>query len=497
MNSFIKKDKIIDLLKTNKKTLIPFASLGIATLFGTWFYASPYLTIQDMQQAASRKDEVELSKHIDYPTLKESFRAILQAKAQEEMTKQVQSGNPFAALGMATAQSMIDSLVNSIISPQMIGAALQGKTNTLQQQSAENKDQAQAPSPTSDQVVEMGYESLNTFAVQIKSVKTSQPSVELIFKRNGFDWKLTELRIPEPSTPTTAKDTNSNAISSPSPSSQIASGQKNGQTRTAAETSLDKGLLKATAGCDYELTKILLDKGANPNASIETFSFGQSEEIPLMTALTQTISASNHAVSSLSLFGELDRKDVQSYGTCLKVVKLLLDRKADPNIALNGINSASQSPLHAVIADEFINAELISLLLTKGANPNIKTNREWSLESFLGKGATPLMLLSQKKSVEEALHSKKPNNTGKYDSQKEVFFLIAKASDVNTQDDKGKTALMASANAGLEGITQELLKLGANSDLKDQKDKTALDYAIEKGNTQLIKLLTEKSKLGK
>jgi ankyrin repeat protein len=489
MSKLIEKEEIVNTLEANKKPLILFASLGIISIFSAWFYFSPYLTVQGIQKAASEKNTEEISKHIDYPALRESVKAQIQAQLQKEMAKQAQSGNPFAAFGMAFAQSMVEPMVNTIVSPQEIAAAMQGKSPNAEQNSAkDNAEQAQTTptpqDPPSEPEISMGYESFNVFVVQVKSKKSDLQSLGLVFKRNGLDWKLSELRLPEPSNTTASQANPKSPALTPTPSS----------TPQAEASSVDKGLLKAATTCDYELAKILLDKGANPNTSIASFSFGQSEEIPIMTALEKTIEASSQVASSVAIFGDLDKRELQNYRLCYKVVQFLLDHKANPNIVLKGTNSAGQSPLHAIVADEHINPELITLLLQKGADPYIQTAKSWALESVLGKGATPLMLLSKNRLVNDALIYKVANRMGKYDSKKEAFFLVAKAANINAQDEKGKTALMVAANEGFENITQEILKLNADPNLKDKENKTALDYAIEKGNTQLIKLLTEKTK---
>jgi hypothetical protein len=197
MSKLIEKEEIVNTLEANKKPLILFASLGIISIFSAWFYFSPYLTVQGIQKAASEKNTEEISKHIDYPTPRESVKA----QMQKEMAKQAQSGNPFAAFGMAFAQSMVEPMVNTIVSPQAIAAAMQGASPTAKQNSAKNHvEQAQTTStpqePSSAPEIGMGYESFNAFVVQVKSRKTEQQSLGLVLKRNGLDWKLSELRLP-------------------------------------------------------------------------------------------------------------------------------------------------------------------------------------------------------------------------------------------------------------------------------------------------------------
>jgi hypothetical protein len=204
MNSILEKEKIKrknHRYTKGKKTLIPFVSLGIISIFSAWFYFSPHLTVQRIQKAASETDTEEIAKHIDYPTLRESVKAQIQAQMQKEMAKQAQSGNPFAAFGMAVAQSMVEPTVNTIVSPQAITAAIQGKSPKSEQNSAKNNaEQAQATpnpqDPSSEQEISIGYESFNSFVVQVKSKKGEQQSLGLVFKQNGLDWKLSEFRLP-------------------------------------------------------------------------------------------------------------------------------------------------------------------------------------------------------------------------------------------------------------------------------------------------------------
>jgi Protein of unknown function (DUF2939) len=223
MNRILEREEIINTLKANKKTLIS-ASLGIIGLFSSWFYFSPYLTVQGIQKAASEKDTQEISKHIDYPALRENIKAQIQTQLQKEMAKQVQSSNPFAAFGMAFAQSMVEPMVNTIVSPGAISAAMQGKSPSAKKDFAKNDvEQAQntppPQDPSSEPEISMGYESFNAFVVQVKSKKADQQSLGLVFKRNGLDWKLSELRLPEPSNTATAQATPSSTVLAPTQSS--------------------------------------------------------------------------------------------------------------------------------------------------------------------------------------------------------------------------------------------------------------------------------------
>ena len=65
--------------------------------------------------------------------------------------------------------------------------------------------------------------------------------------------------------------------------------------------------------------------------------------------------------------------------------------------------------------------------------------------------------------------------------------------DVNEIVDKsGKTSLIIAAKEGSHGACELLLEYGADKDIKDNDGKTAYDYAVENGNTEIAKLLNDK-----
>ena len=63
-------------------------------------------------------------------------------------------------------------------------------------------------------------------------------------------------------------------------------------------------------------------------------------------------------------------------------------------------------------------------------------------------------------------------------------------SDVNAQDNEGKTPLMHAASGNRYSEAAELIKRGADLDIKNSKGHTALDWAeIERADKDLVKLL--------
>ncbi len=71
---------------------------------------------------------------------------------------------------------------------------------------------------------------------------------------------------------------------------------------------------------------------------------------------------------------------------------------------------------------------------------------------------------------------------------------LYKAADVNLQDNEGKTALHYAVERGDRSLIEYLLSQDANINAKDKKDNTPLHYALEQNNLDLARyLLSQKA----
>ena len=232
------------------------------------------------------------------------------------------------------------------------------------------------------------------------------------------------------------------------------------------ERSEDKGLLTASEKCDYELVKILLNKGANPVAKIRS---GLSTTTPLLDTLGIIAHPSYHT--------EYGVKQSE------RILELFLSKNPDLNVVVDtGDSTENYSILHTLA--KYPNSTKIKLFLDKGANPNVRIAES----KYVGKkGFTPLM---------EMIDNSNSVSRNKSEWEKS-FLLLAKASDINAQSDSGFTPLMVAIKRNFTlgvdkrdaGIVAELLKLGAKTDIKNKEGKTAMDLAMESGSTEIIKLL--------
>lgn len=107
------------------------------------------------------------------------------------------------------------------------------------------------------------------------------------------------------------------------------------------------------------------------------------------------------------------------------------------------------------------NREMISVLLSAGANPNSANSH----------GRTPLMNLNQEATVEV------------------VHDLISAGAKVNERDETGDTALLNAAAHCNIAVVKELIAAGARADAKDEAGNTALMTAAVNEDPQVIRLL--------
>ncbi len=224
---------------------------------------------------------------------------------------------------------------------------------------------------------------------------------------------------------------------------------------------------RAIQANDGVSVKGFLQGGINPNAKNEqgetalTFAL-QKAETPLIKLLVET--------ADINLRDDLGNSPIH---LALKknedIFALLLERNADVNVP-GRIDSKTtdQTVLYVAIArgDEALVKELIG----RGANPNIADSA----------GSLPL--------VEAVVDSDANANI--------VKMILEKGAEVNKSErESGATALIfAAQNKEISSelrleIVKMLLEHGADKKIKQKDGKTALDWAKEKKNLELFELL--------
>ena len=205
-------------------------------------------------------------------------------------------------------------------------------------------------------------------------------------------------------------------------------------------------LILAAVNAHYELGKVLLDAGANPNA-----------DGPGYTAL--------HAVTWVRKPGLGDNDpapDGSGNLTSLDFVKALVAKGADINARMSkkigvgrtGLNTAGGTAFF--LAARTADAELMRLLAQLGADPKLPNVD----------GSTPLMAAA-------GLGTRSPGEDAGTEAEvmEAIEVALELGNDINAVDNNGETAMHGAAYKNLPGAVLLLAKRGAKREIWDRPNK--------------------------
>ncbi|HSP66327.1 MAG TPA: ankyrin repeat domain-containing protein, partial [Bryobacteraceae bacterium] len=218
-------------------------------------------------------------------------------------------------------------------------------------------------------------------------------------------------------------------------------------------------LLMAITNNHLDTAKLLLENGAAPNAADW---WGR-------TPLFATVEIRNRDYGRNNEH-QIDRP------AALEVIRMLLDRGANVNARtkevppmrrfvtplgdLSWVDFTGQTPfLRAALAGDIT---VMRLLLDKGADPNIATFA----------GTTALMAASGVNWMTGQTFTE-----SKEAVMEAVQLCLDKGADVNAKNSMGVTAVIGAANRGSDDVLEFLVKKGARLDIKDKEGRTPLVWA--------------------
>ena len=175
----------------NKK-LIGALIAVIVVLVGGYYYASPYLALNTIKKAAQAGDSDTVSKYIDYPSVRQSFKDQMNAMMAKELMNQDTDG--FAALGAMLASTMVDKMVDGFVTPEGMTLMLKGKDLRDAEQDSQDTQTAETQEQPKPEY-EAGYTSMNDFEVVIKDQDQSK-EVKVLMVRDALSWKIHKIAVP-------------------------------------------------------------------------------------------------------------------------------------------------------------------------------------------------------------------------------------------------------------------------------------------------------------
>lgn len=174
------------------------ATLGVIVVvlvgLGCWFYYTPYLAVEKMREAAKSGDSATFSRYVNYPAVRESIKASVNAFMLSEIAK-MKDKNAFAALGTGLAMLLSGPIVDAMLTPEAVAMLMKGKNPDIQARMLEATAKPTASEPDVDMT--MGYEGIDQFVVYSKVKGAPGEPIGLVFQREGvLSWKLSSVRIP-------------------------------------------------------------------------------------------------------------------------------------------------------------------------------------------------------------------------------------------------------------------------------------------------------------
>ncbi len=235
--------------------------------------------------------------------------------------------------------------------------------------------------------------------------------------------------------------------------------------------------------------KTLLDKSADVNAK------NRRKSTPLAWALhdearVKLLLTHGADVNARLVDGTPILRQAAMLGNSNRVLQLLLDKNADPNIG----TATGLTPLMA--AANRGNVEAMQMLLAKGAKADAKNAAGSSALVFAaGSGQPAAVKLLLEKGADPNTKTKRGetalNAAATQGVEESVRLLIARGAKVNTQDERGYSPLMhaASSDAVPVGTVKLLLASGADAKLTAEYESTAAALAAKRGDTEIARLL--------
>jgi hypothetical protein len=181
-------------------------ALGVLALC---YFASPYWTLYRLKRAVDRNDAIFVSDHVDFPQFRESVKGAVTASLAKEAAKDDAEG--IEALGAAFGALMVGPMIDSLVTPEGLIQMMQGRDmgSIVEGEPDPAETVSSEPSPEDGEgekmesgmeVSEMGYETLNRFAVtlagDVDESTLERKSVTVLFSRRGLTgWQLSGMRL--------------------------------------------------------------------------------------------------------------------------------------------------------------------------------------------------------------------------------------------------------------------------------------------------------------
>lgn len=177
----------------NRTRVLAAGAVGALLAVAATSFASPWWTLHSLRSAAARHDGGAVAGQVDFPALRDSVKAQMQASLKRDMGN-ADGGNPFAAVGTGLAMALVNPLVDAVVTPAGVAAMVEhGKVSI-----GKPRPEPEAADPAAEQDkpqdkphFALRYRGWDRFAV------TWDDGGSFVFRRAGlWSWKLAGIELP-------------------------------------------------------------------------------------------------------------------------------------------------------------------------------------------------------------------------------------------------------------------------------------------------------------
>ncbi len=157
----------------------------------------PFFTIHQIKTGIEQQDSEKLSENIDFPMLRSNLKDQIGAMMMKQAAAESKD-NPFGALGIMFASKMVESAVDSMITPSGLQNLMTGAPPTRPQeagQPSQQSDQSAKADPFRN--VRYTFDTQSKFSIWVKRPDLDETKeVRFVLTRDGLSWKLSNIVIP-------------------------------------------------------------------------------------------------------------------------------------------------------------------------------------------------------------------------------------------------------------------------------------------------------------
>ena len=93
------------------KKIFGYSAITASVITGCYAFASPWIALRDLTQAFEDQDTRKIEKLIDFAELREDIKVTAKAAIMKSAAIEL-DGNPFAAMGIMMANSIVDPIID-------------------------------------------------------------------------------------------------------------------------------------------------------------------------------------------------------------------------------------------------------------------------------------------------------------------------------------------------------------------------------------------------